>query len=189
LRYWKPIQTGIERDDDTAEVLRLTGHDRRRVLERGVRLERPVSPHLAARLGGLTIRLDALIDLIASEPATDRWIVEGAGGVLVPINPADSMADLIVRLGLPALVVARTALGTINHTLLTLEALRARSAAVAGVVMVGPGDAENRRAIEEYGRVQVVGELPTLDPLTPATLSEWSRTGLDRDGRLAAALE
>jgi malonyl-CoA O-methyltransferase len=109
--------------------------------------------------------------------------------VLVPINETDLMADLVARLGLPVMVVARSGLGTINHTLLTLEALGARSIAVAGVVMVGSPDDENRRAIEFYGRTRVVGELPMLESLGPETLGDWARTNLDADGHLAEYLK
>jgi dethiobiotin synthetase len=174
-RYWKPIQTGIESDDDTAEVRRLTGktHDR----GEGIRLPNPVSPHLAAELAGMRIDLDTLTEWTADDVNT--WIVEGAGGVLVPLNQTQTMVHLMVRLGLPAVVVARTTLGTINHTLLTLEALRARSIQVAGVVMVGEPNSHNRAAIARYGNTIVLGEMPRFDPLTPASLSEWARTHLD----------
>ena len=83
-----------------------------------------------------------------ARPHGRSWIVEGAGGVLVPLNDRETMVDLMAALALPVVVVARTALGTINHTLLTLEALRRRRCSVAGVVMVGAPDAENRAAIE-----------------------------------------
>jgi dethiobiotin synthetase len=109
--------------------------------------------------------------------------------VLVPLNATHLMIDLMSQLGLPALVVSRTTLGTINHTLLTLEALRARSIAVAGVVLVGELNRENRDAIETYGGVPVVGELPVLSPLTPDTLGRWAGSDLDRDGRLRETLE
>ena len=119
--------------------------------------------------------------IIESQPTTDRWIIEGAGGVLVPVNASQLMVDLIVRLGLPALVVARSGLGTINHTLLTIEALRARSLRVAGVVMVGPPDAENARAIAGYGGVAVVGQMPMLDHLSPELVARWAEASLDPD--------
>lgn len=184
LRYWKPVQTGIERDDDTAEVRRLAACDAHAIFEDGVRLPHPVSPHLAAKLNGTEIALDALIATIDSQPSTDRWIIEGAGGVLVPLNGSALMIDLMVRLGVAALVVAPSGLGTINHTLLTLEALRSRSVPVAGVVMVGPQNAENRLAIERHGQVDVVGELPLLEPLTPDTLGRWAEDRLDPAGSI-----
>jgi dethiobiotin synthetase len=167
-RYWKPIQTGPE--DDTAEVRRLSGGQ---VLNHGIRLPDPVSPHLAARRAGTTIDL-SLLPTRDSDAAA--FIVEGAGGVLVPVNDAQTMADLMVLLGLPVIVAARTTLGTINHTLLTLEALLARSLKIAGVVMIGEADPENRAAIERYGGVKVIAEMPRFDPLAPECLRAWADT-------------
>ena len=122
LKYWKPIQTGIEQDDDSAEVQRLSGCGPGRVLNEGIRLPRPVSPHLAAKLSGASINIEPLISLGASLSGSG-WIVEGAGGVLVPLNERDLLIDLIGGLRLPVLIVSRSGLGTINHTLLTIEAL------------------------------------------------------------------
>jgi len=185
MRYWKPIQTGIGQDDDTATVRELGACREEELFTDGIRLPHPVSPHLAARLKGVTILLPAVAELVSAQPESDRWIVEGAGGVLAPINDSEFMVDLMARLRLPALVVARTTLGTINHTLLTLEALGLRSVRVAGVLLVGDPNAENRAAIEAYGRVPVVGELPRLAPLTPGALERCVTSSLDRDGRLA----
>ena len=184
LRYWKPIQTGTEQDDDTAEVRRLACCTASEMLDRGVRLPNPVSPHLAAQLAGQTIELRRLAELVATCPSTDRWVVEGAGGVLVPINRSDMMADLIALLGLPVLVVTRSSLGTINHTLLTLEGLRARSLPVAGVVMVGDSNRDNRVAIEEYGHAVVVGEMPRFARLSAAILAQWATREFDPNARL-----
>lgn len=170
LRYWKPVQTGIEQDDDTADVQRLSGAGNDRVLHDGVRLPRPLSPHLSASLAHTAISLAPLMDLAWSRGDTTHWIVEGAGGVLVPLNEHDLMIDLIMVLGLPVLVAARSGLGTINHTLLTVEALRARAIPIAGIVMIGDPNPDNRVAIETRGHVTVVGEMPMLAPLTPEAL-------------------
>jgi dethiobiotin synthase len=165
--YWKPIQAGP--DDDTAEVLRLTGGQ---VIREGIRLPDPVSPHLAAQRVEMSIDLDTLGGQVRTTPV----IVEGAGGVLVPVNDSQTMIDLMVMLGLPVIVAARTTLGTINHTLLALEALRARSLKIAGVVMIGDSNADNRAAIEHYGNVAVIAETPRFDPLTRETLRRWAET-------------
>jgi dethiobiotin synthetase len=169
LRYWKPIETGIELDDDTATVRRLAGCTEQEIFAQGIRLPKPVSPHLAARWSGTRIDLAELATMRVYDSAA--WIVEGAGGLLVPVNESQTMADWIGLLGLPVVVVARTGLGTINHTLLTLEALRARALRVAGVLMNGAPNAENRAAIEHYGRVPVIGELPAMETLSNAELS------------------
>jgi dethiobiotin synthase len=187
LRYWKPIQTGIEQDDDTADVRRLAACGPNEVRDDGVRLRHPVSPHLAARLADVRIDLASIGGLGSEEPV--RWIVEGAGGALVPINETELMIDLMTRLALPVVVVARSTLGTINHTLLTLDTLRCRGLRVAGVVMVGVPDSENRHAIESYGRTRVLGELPHVSPLTPATLEAWATTSLDPHSHLMGSLQ
>jgi dethiobiotin synthetase len=182
LRYWKPIQTGIEIDDDTATVRRLGACSKDEIFDQGVRLPKPVSPHLAAQWAGQRIDLKEMRGLVGDggEDGT-TWIVEGAGGLLVPINETQTMADWIAYLALPVLVVARSGLGTINHTLLTLEALQARSLRVAGVMMIGEPNAYNRAAIEQYGRAPVVAEMPFLTPLDPGLLAAWSVTHLDAE--------
>jgi dethiobiotin synthetase len=143
--YWKPVQTGWPQDDDTKTV------GAKRSLP-GIRLKDPVSPHLAARREGITLTLDAILRPL--EGFDGLLVAEGAGGVLVPLAPGLLQIELVKRVGLPALVVAFDRLGTINHTLLTLEALRRRAIEIAGVVLVG-GDA-NKASIEEHGRVRVI---------------------------------
>jgi len=185
LRYWKPIQTGVERDglhsNDTVEVQRLSLCGDKGVREEGIRLQDPVSPHLAAKWSGITIDLRQLIEWTDSANREDRWIVEGAGGVLVPVNDRETMADLMLMLCVPMVVVARSSLGTINHTLLTLEAIRKRSLRVAGVIMIGTPNRENRKAIEHYGNVAVLGEMPRFDPLSAGVLAHWAAAELDPD--------
>lgn len=163
--YWKPVQTGPE--SDTAEVRRLVGCE---VWDRGVRLPDPVSPHLAAERAGVRI---ALGDVLAEAPPGGAWIVEGAGGVLVPVNERETMIDLMALLALPVIVAARSTLGTINHTLLTLAALRARGLVVDRVVMVGPPHPENCDAVQRFGDV-AVGTMPRFDPLTGEALRRWA---------------
>ena len=184
LRYWKPIQTGPPEDDDTAMVHKLVKGTNTAQLDEGIRLSTPVSPHLAAALEGRTIDFVSLTALFNRDALTDRWIVEGAGGVLVPINHSKMMVDLIKELGLAVVVVSRSSLGTINHTLLTLKLLRSEGLTVAGVAMVGELNQNNRLAIEEYGKVSVIAEMPFLDTLSSSTLSEWARSNMDPDGHL-----
>jgi dethiobiotin synthase len=184
LRYWKPIQTGIENDDDTAVIRRLSGGAAGAVRNGDVRLPGALSPHLAAQRAGTRIDLDRLTEWTGSDPGERHWLVEGAGGVLVPLNESHTMAHLMVRLALPVIVVARSGIGTINHSLLTLEALRVRSLTVAGVVLVGDRNPDNRAAIERYGHVTVIGEMPKFDPLTADRLGRWARSELDTAGHL-----
>ena len=184
VRYWKPVQTGIELDDDAETVRVLGGCVDGEIARSAVRLPNPVSPHLAARLAGQRIEVTDLLSHLDTSADRVRWIVEGAGGVLVPLNERDLMVDLMVRISCPVLVVARTSLGTINHTLLTIEALRARKLDIIGVVMVGDPSPDNRAAIEQFGTVPVLGELPRLDALTPGALRTWAVETLDPEGKL-----
>ncbi|HEY7389871.1 MAG TPA: dethiobiotin synthase [Bryobacteraceae bacterium] len=187
LRYWKPVQTGIEQDDDTQEVRRLGAGDGE-LYELGLRLAKPVSPHLAAERARISIGIDGLLAMLPDDAEQCRWVVEGAGGALVPLNGGELMIDLMGALGAAVVVAARSSLGTINHTLLTLEALRGRSLRVAGVVLVGAKNPENCAAIERYGQIPVLGEMPILQPLNAANLGEWARAELDSKNRLAEFL-
>jgi dethiobiotin synthetase len=104
-------------------------------------------------------------------PASDRpLVVEGAGGLMVPLGDQSYVIDLARDLDLPLILVARSTLGTINHTLLSLEAIRRRGLPLAGVVINGPETPHNRAAIERYGRVQIIAEIPRLDPVTSDSL-------------------
>lgn len=189
LRYWKPVQTGFPEDDDTATVRALGQCVDAEILAEGIRLPRPLSPHLAARLHGKEIQMQELLAPAARANTSRAWIVEGAGGLLVPLNASHLMMDCIVALGMPTLIVARSSLGTINHTLLTLEALRARAQKIAGVVMVGECNTENRRAIEEYGKISVLGEMPHFSQLTSTVLADWALRELDPQGALEETLK
>ncbi len=182
LRYWKPIQTGIEQDDDTAIVRRLGECGDDEILDEGIRLKRPVSPHLAAKLSGQEITIEQVYKtLMTNADQNVSWIIEGAGGALVPINDSEQMVDLARMLSLPVLVVASTQLGTINHTLLTIESLRKRALIVAGIVMVGESNAYNREAIEFYSTVSVLGEMPRFSNLNAESLGSWAHGELDQD--------
>lgn len=183
LCYWKPIQTGIEIDDDTATVKQLAECDKTEIFDKGFRLPRPLSPHLSAQLAGKKIRTSPLVNLIIVRCKT-AWIIEGAGGVMVPINEKQLMIDLAAGFDLPVLVVARSTLGTINHTLLTLTVLRDRGLQPAGVVMVGEKNPDNRLAIEQYGKIPVVAEMPLFSSLTPYALSQWSQNNFDAENVL-----
>jgi len=166
--YWKPIQTGTREGTDTNVVMRLAQLPRSRNLPETYRFAPPVSPHLAARRVGVRIDLQK-IRLPRIDPG-QNLIVEGAGGVLVPVNREQLMVDVMKQLGLPVLLVSRTALGTINHTLLSLAALRAAKLDVRGVILVGAKNQENRNAIELYGGVPVLGWIPPLKKLDRAAL-------------------
>ncbi len=165
--YWKPFQTGLADDPgDTATITRLANP--RAVHPPAYALAASLSPAAAAQAEGVQIDPTRL-----TLPTTDHpLVVEGAGGILVPITHDLLMIDLIHRLALPVVVVARSTLGTINHTLLTLAALRARTIPVLGIILNGPLNPSNRNAIEHHGDVAVLAELPPLEDVSPETIRD-----------------
>jgi dethiobiotin synthetase len=161
--YWKPIQSGLTPSTDTAAVRRWTGLPAERFLPEVYRLREPMSPHAAAEIDGVTIDVE---HIVATELPTDRPVViEGAGGLMVPLNATELMIDLIARMDVPVVLVARTGLGTLNHTLLSVSEIRRRSIPLLGVVLNGDEHASNSRAIERYGEVAVLGRVPWLAAL------------------------
>lgn len=166
--YWKPVQTGAVEGTDTERVREWAGLPAGRTRPEAYCFDPPVSPHLAARRAGVEIVLERI--RLPEVPAGVPLVAEGAGGVLVPLNGRALMVDLMRQLGLPVLVAARSMLGTINHTLLTVQALRQAGLEPCGVVLIGPPDDDNRAAIEHYGRVRVLGQIPVLAAFTPETL-------------------
>lgn len=176
--YWKPVQTGTREGTDRATVMRIAGIERKRTAPEVYRFSPPVSPHLAARLAGDRILLRKInLPKIAPE---ENLIAEGAGGALVPLNERDLTTALMKRLGLPVLLVTRTSLGTINHTLLSVAALRAARLNLHGVIMVGKANIENQKAIEHYGQVRVLGRLPFLPQLERKALLKAFNSHFDR---------
>lgn len=152
--YWKPIQSGLDTQTDSqfiAEGSKIKTH------AETYRLKHPLSPHESARLEEITIELKRF-----ENPKAKKLIIEGAGGLLVPLNQSQMMTDLITHLKAPTLLVASSQLGTINHTLLSLQAMALRGIDCLGVVLSGPDNPSNKQAIEYYGNVKVLGQLPQL---------------------------
>jgi dethiobiotin synthetase len=173
-RYWKPVQAGLEGETDSQAVTRLSG-GRAIVLTEAYRLTTPCSPHEAARIDRVTIDPARL----TLPPGEGPLLVEGAGGVLVPHGQNLLAIDLFAHWALPVVLVARTSLGTINHSLLSLEALRARKIAVHGVVFTGDANAASEAAITGYGAVRHLGRLPRLDPLSAEALAAAFAANID----------
>ncbi len=164
--YWKPVQAGLQEETDSETVLRLSGLPAERILPEAYRLKTPASPHLAAKLDGVAIDPAALV-----LPDTIRpLVVEAAGGLLVPLTREVLYIDVIARWRAPVVLCARTTLGTINHSLLSIEALRARGIALLGIVFTGDENAETERIIVHIGRVPHLGRLPHLAPFTASSL-------------------
>ena len=164
--YWKPIQAGTEPTTDSATVQQLAELPVGHVLPEAYLLPEPMAPHEAARRAGIALDMDKL----RLPPHDGLVVVEGAGGLMVPIDDGAYMIDLADELGLPVILVARSTLGTINHTLLSLEAIRRRGLPLAGVVISGPETPHNRAAIERYGQVQVIAEIPYVETVSREAL-------------------
>ena len=166
-RYWKPVQAGLADGSDAASVVTL-GVPAEHVLPEAYRLTTPCSPHLAAEIDGVTIDPDRL----ALPEVDGPLVVEGAGGVMVPVTRDLIFADLFARWGKPVVLVARTGLGTINHSLLSIEALRSRGVPILGIAFVGDAVEDSEATIATLGKVRRLGRVPRLDPLSAATLAE-----------------
>jgi dethiobiotin synthetase len=164
--YWKPIQAGLDEGGDAAAVARL-GVSAARVVPGAYVLHTPCSPHRAAELDGVTIEPERLTLPVVGGP----MIIEGAGGVLVPVTRDLLFADLFARWQRPVILVARTGLGTINHSLLSIEALRARNVPILGIAFVGDAVEDSEATIATIGAVRRLGRLPRLDPLDATTLA------------------
>lgn len=164
-QYWKPVQAGSDPATDTATAIRL-GVPLDRAIPEAYRLRTAVAPHLSAEIDGLAIDSRTL-----APPDIAPLVIETAGGLLVPLTRELLQIDLLARWGLPVVLVARTSLGTINHSLLSLEALRARAIPVLGIAFVGDANADSERAICEHGRVRRLGRLPHVAPLDAASLA------------------
>jgi dethiobiotin synthetase len=158
-RYWKPVQAGVPGDRETVADLAEV-----ETLAEVYRLKLPASPHQAAAEAGITIDPDSLV------PPQGPVVIEGAGGLMVPLTRQTLFIDVFAGWKIPLILCARTRLGTINHTLLSIEAVRARNIPLQGVAFIGEGNAESENIITEIGKVKRLGRLPMIEPLTAARL-------------------
>ena len=162
--YWKPFQTGLaEEEGDTPTVQRLTGLPDGHFLPPAHAFQAPLAPAAAGLLEGVTLEPERLV---LPEAPHAPLIVEGAGGLMVPLTDTMLMIDLIARLGLPVILVTRSGLGTLNHTLLSLEALYRRQIPVLGFITNGPESPQNSLTLERLGQARSLHHVPTL-PSTP----------------------
>ncbi|WMD21136.1 dethiobiotin synthase [Achromobacter seleniivolatilans] len=181
--YWKPVQTGVsEEPGDTETVAQLARLPSERLHLPAYVLQAPLSPWAAATLEDTVVDATSIVPPVTQAPL----IVEGAGGLYVPIDDTHMMIDLIARLDMPVVLAARSGLGTINHTLLSLEALKRRGIPVLGVIMSGPLSAGNKEAIERFGDVRVLAEIPSLAKVDAAAVDALAQTIPPLDECLAA---
>ena len=177
FRYWKPIQTGYPEHCDTATVLKLSGKSQDSVLDEGLRYKEPASPHYAAKLEDDHITLDSLREISKRDELKEhQWIVEGAGGLLVPLNSKLLMTDLIRMLNLSVILVSSTRLGTINHTLLSAYHLSAMGVDVAGIILSGERDESAVTGITDHSPCPILAEVPFMEELEPTKLKSVGYT-------------
>ncbi len=176
--YWKPIQAGLEGETDSQFVVRLGGLSDNRIVPERYRLETPASPYHAAEIDG--VRIDAE-SLDVPDTGDRPLVIEGAGGLMVPLSRSTLYIDIFARWHLPVVLCARTALGTINHSLLSIEALRNRKIEILGIAFIGERNSDSECAICEIGRVWRLGRLPRVSPRTTSTLQAAFITAFNRD--------
>ena len=175
--YWKPIQSGTEEGTDTKTVCNLLSLEPNSYLPERYKFKAPVSPHWAAEqesafIEPSNLKLPDLDELI---------IIETAGGLMVPLNRDWLQIDQLKAWGAPIILVARTGLGTLNHTLLSLEALNHRNLDVLGIILNGPPHKDNPKTLEQFGDTKILASLPIFDEVNAKVLSqEWSKQQLDQ---------
>ena len=173
--YWKPVQSGLEGGGDRGRVSDLLQLTNDRLLPETYAFQQPVSPHWAAELDEVTLDPGTL--LLPSTPGP--LVVETAGGLMVPLTRSWLQIDQLQEWNRPVVLVARSGLGTLNHTLLSLEALRKRRIPILGLILNGPPHADNPATLEQFGGAPVLGHLPPLQPLTAEALQrEWGLQNL-----------
>ncbi|HAA15922.1 MAG TPA: dethiobiotin synthase [Cytophagales bacterium] len=166
--YWKPIQAGLPRDTDTVQSL--FSDEVPHCFEEAYLLHTPASPHAAAAIDGITIELSQI-----KAPETDQpLVVEGAGGVLVPLNDEDMVIDLAAHLDCEVILVSNLYLGSINHTLLTVNELKRRGLPVKGIIFNGPSNPESERIILHHAGWPCLLHVPQLEEVTPEVVREYA---------------
>lgn len=166
--YWKPVQAGDLDKSDSMTVQQLISNKRSHIHQEALRLSQPMSPHAAAAIDGIEVDHTKF-----HLPVTDNTLLmETAGGVLSPLSNTMTMADLIQYYQLPAILVTQNYLGSINHTLLTIEVLRNRNIPLLGIVVNGESNASSENYIEEYGKVPIIARIPRFDILNREAVQE-----------------
>lgn len=159
--YWKPIQSGDLEKSDSIAVRNLISNSKTIIHPETYRLNNPLSPHLSAKMDGIEIDLNKI-----NEPKTNNHlIIEGAGGLMVPLNNKDLIIDLIKKLNVEVILVSQNYLGSINHTLLSIQALKNRNIPIKGIIFSGEENIESEQYILEYSHSTVIGKIPQLNSI------------------------
>lgn len=166
--YWKPIQSGDLAQSDSLAIENLITNTISKIHPETYRLNHPLSPHLSAKMDGIEIELDKF-----QLPETNNTlIIEGAGGLMVPLNNKELIIDLIKYLSIPVIVVSQNYLGSINHTLLTINTLKQHNINIKGIIFNGETNTESESYIVRYTQVQSLGNIPLLSNLDKVSIKE-----------------
>ncbi len=165
--YWKPVQAGNLDDSDSLKVRQWVSHPQTRVHPEGIQLQQAASPHAAAAAEQLTYNCLQL----RFPQTTNTLIIETAGGLLSPMDPEHTVADFLAHHQLPTLLVSRTYLGSINHTLLSIEVMRQRGIPILGILFNGAPDEASSTFIEQYTGITDLWWLPELEVLQPESIA------------------
>ncbi len=169
--YWKPIQSGDLENSDSMKVKSLIGNSKTVIHPEAYRLNTPASPHYSAALDGVEIKLNAI-----QLPETDNdLIVEGAGGLMVPLNDQFLIIDLIEKLALPVVLVSKNYLGSINHTMLSIEVLKQRNIPIAGIIFNGKRTPSTEDYILKYSGLILLGRLEEEAEINPSIIEKYAK--------------
>jgi dethiobiotin synthetase len=170
--YWKPIQSGDLDHSDTNKVQNLVSNTQTKFHPESYRLTQPFSPHYSAQLDDVTISLDEI-----NIPETaNNLIIEGAGGLMVPLNQEDLIIDLIKKLDVEVILVSKNYLGSINHTLLSIEALNSRNVPIKGIIFNGESTPASEDIILKRSGLNVIGRILNLENVSKETVLELTKT-------------
>lgn len=159
--YWKPIQSGDLESSDSLTIENLISNSKTVIHPESYRLTQPLSPHLSAKLDGIEIDLNKI-----NIPTTENnLIIEGAGGLMVPLNENELIVDLIKKLDAEVILVSQNYLGSINHTLLSINLLKQYGVPVKGIIFNGDENVETERYIQQYAKIKKLGFVPSLNQI------------------------
>ena len=176
--YWKPIQSGIETETDSQSILRLSGIKKEKILKEAYIFEKPVSPHWAAEIDGKKID----INLLKLPKIDGSIVIETAGGLMVPITRNFLQIDQIRKWNLPVIIVCRSSLGTLNHTLLTIEALKKRNIKILGLIINGEKHLDNPKTLREFSKLPIIAEFPRLNNIDKNNLDRlWKELNIEKN--------
>lgn len=160
--YWKPIQSGSIEGTDTKTVQQFTALPARHFLPELYSFKEPLSPHAAADLEGREVDPNKLLLPKQTDYKTKHLLIEGAGGLFVPLNWRFQLIDLLAKWRLPVVLVCRSTLGTLNHTQLSIEALRSRKIPIHGLVLNGPENTSNAESLRHLTGLPILAQIPPI---------------------------